>query len=328
MAMKAKVLSGVLLAAVGIAVALLATQGGDTPAERAADAPLQAPVPVPARPQAAPSVEARGTAGAQAPARAAPAAAAPLPPQNVPIAGYLEELKRRAKGGDVRAACRVTFELSRCAMGHGLRRLADDLRGAPLEDGASHHARQSRERRIAALEREAAAHDGNCQGVTEADSEDLVHYALTAAQGGNVRSMVHFAAAPPEPNDRNWTAWRENAATFVTRAVEAGDPAAVVLAGHMHMVPRMGHQVLPLDPVRGLAHYYALARFASPGYRTMINASISSFSSQFDVTESQRQEAMALAAEIEARIVRGGRANEGVDFRGGSGIFNDSLHCE
>jgi hypothetical protein len=337
MTRKRKILLGVTLA-IGVAVALFVIRGGNTVPGRMVVAAAQKLMPPSATPPTSPSARALATTPSRSPTLIAPTVAAahpPLPLQNVPIAPYFEELKRRADAGEPAAACRLSFEVARCEMRPALRHMASSLGKLHKDDNRSEQVRASLERQLTEIQDQISSVEATCKDVPDLNAEDLWRYALVAAQSGNVRAMVHFASFPPGLSSDNmlgqmegWMAWRANVADFVTGAVEAGDPSAVELAAHMHLVPRLGYQVLPLDPVRGLAHYYALQQYANPGYRRMLQQNIEYISQRFNLTPAQLAEAQARSSEIASKMARAGRTAESVDFRKGSGYIKDAAHCE
>jgi hypothetical protein len=142
------------------------------------------------RPDAASSATER----AVAPARAA----LPLPPPDAPLAEVIEELEARARGGDARAACRLSKALGRChdlnLRGMGTR--SDDQIAGMLAFANQPPEQQARELQRLMTERDVAVMlESVCAGIDRSRSRRAVVYAVQAALAGEIDSIRAVATA-------------------------------------------------------------------------------------------------------------------------------------
>jgi hypothetical protein len=210
------------------------------------------------------------SAGASNALRAAPSSAArpalPLPPPGAPLAGILDDLERRARAGDARAACRLAAEIGRCA---GLARrqaLPTPLQypaaspgGNPVDDKQLERYVDFAARQQLELERDETV----CAGVPRERLRDATPWLLAAARGGNTAAMVVYVSGM-------WTAvdpyalrhadvlaaYSREAERMALALVEAGSPELVRSLG-MAYAGGAAHgalgSVVEPDPVRGHA---------------------------------------------------------------------------
>lgn len=254
-----------------------------------------------------------------------------LPAPQTPLRLIFDDLKRLSEAGDVRATCRLAFEVDRCARLPAMRKSAQEQRllaketlmkllgGRLLESADRLDDRIRRD--------EAACEDFSLEGVPEG-----WRYQLAAAQAGHEPSMIRFVGgsslfapnrAPLEALD-GWIAYRDNAAGWFATALQAGDPAAFELAAHAHMRGDfLGMVLVPKDPVRGAAYYQVLAERAAPEY--MEQAQGNARHAQARLSPEQLRESQEQAAKLRTQI----RAAPGtVDFSRGSYGKDDGSHCE
>ena len=194
------------------------------------------------------------------------ARALPLPPADAPLATILDDLERRARAGDARAACRLAAEIGRCA---ALPRRLASVNPAPqvtvppgnnpadarqIERYIDFAARQQIE-----LERDQAL----CAGVPRERLRDASPWLLAAARGGNPTAIAVFASGFWTLTDpyalrhaEVLAAYSREAERMALSLVEAGSPEMVrplgmAYAGEDPNVA-IGGLVEP-DPVRGHA---------------------------------------------------------------------------
>lgn len=199
----------------------------------------------------------------------APAAALALPPLDMPLAGILADLEKRALAGDARAACRLAAELSRCATLPRRRETASMFDPATMA-GAADLPAQDRERQIDmaarmeyAVERDAT----RCVGIDREKSRQAPAWLYRAARAGHLPSMSAFAGGAwlDDPavvhHPALVEAYRTEAAAMAEAALAAGDRGMLLALGSAFagaaMRSRLAEVVEP-DPVRG----HALLRLA------------------------------------------------------------------
>jgi hypothetical protein len=213
-------------------------------------------------------------APASTPSRTAPPALvpafAPLPPLNTPVAQIVDDLERQARAGDMRAACRVAFELQRC---HDLRALQSSIStfrdlaerpGVGAELARRYNAMAERDQ-VRFLEGQR-----RCEGVTTARAQDAWRYLLQAARAGHGPSMARFASrrafsdADPVAALDGLIAFRNEGPAFLARAAEAGYPEAYEQLAFAYVTGLDLGLGIPHDALRGVAYYTALMRVATP----------------------------------------------------------------
>ncbi|WP_440224976.1 hypothetical protein ACQQ2N_06970 [Dokdonella sp. MW10] len=223
-----------------------------------------------------------------APSRVAKAATFPaLPPADVAIAPWIDDLTARARRGDTGAAMRLATDLLRCE-GWRPSETVDTLPGlagagpAPLfplpgqgpwisavdapvrsfKDTTELHARAAKRSRQTILDRV-------CPGLDDTMTSQAGAWLLHAARLGDTDAMVCYAMSPdafarPVLSDRwvQWTKrWRTEALPMMMRAYEAGDPRALEALGWAYGSARVhGLAMTPFaalvepDPVRGTVY--------------------------------------------------------------------------
>jgi len=263
-----------------------------------------------------------------------PRASTPQPLQPLPkirsrLVDIHDELRQRALNGDVRAACRLAFELQRCAslpsrrfMLDGTRQRAADEKDAGMRAGYA--------KALAFWGGLVEQAESTCEGFPPQETSSAWKWELAAAQAGYPPSMARFvsgvnAGAFGREGARHdgWNAYRDHAAEFLQRAVDAGEPVAFELAMHAHRRGQLhGVPLVPQDPVRAAAFSIALQRAASAEY-----------AAYFDLAETARElgaeryaEAQRLSQALSARLARVPPGS--VDFTNGTQGRDDGSHCE
>ena len=314
--------AGVLLAVAGLAL-LFAQREDPPPAAQETRADGSPAVPArdgaPTEPAGAADRDAstrrEGLAATTAAAPVAGAVPLPLPPQDTPLASVLDDLERRARAGEARAACRLASELSRCTMlqrRREFRAMVDPSGGGP--------ARGSRleEWRIdatARLELQIERDEAVCAGIDRQQSRQSIQWLHRAASAGHVPSMASFATGAWMVFEPGFVhqpelvaAYARDAASMATRAVEAGDtrlllPLGLAYAGRSGMAAPLGELVEP-DPAkaRALLALAAETPAADGGRRGQRRANVGErVLAELDATLDPAQRA---AAEAEAARLR------------------------
>ena len=210
--------------------------------------------------------------------------ARPLPAREMPLHDIMAELADLAANGNVRAACRLAAEMSRCRDIPKLRVQAAELRaeGARMAEGSAELRRNVAWQRDVTDLADAAARA--CAGISAADTKDAWRYLLAAAEGGHTPSMTRFVAAPPLDASNfmldmeGWQAYWKSAPRLLEAAVGRGDPRALYLYAvglrGWSLTPGGGLN-LPRDPERSAGAQLALIEIANdaskPGLRRQLD---------------------------------------------------------
>jgi hypothetical protein len=208
------------------------------PVERAEPAPTPAPAPAsvavaPAAP-AAPTGAAPVAPPSPAPARKLTLADLVQPPRDTPVKDVFRQLADAANQGVPQAACRLGFELIRCArVRNGLLALDTAQKAAAAAPKDSREAQNLA--RDASMMAEALARDRQaCTGVGDAATTDGWRYVYIAATGGSTTAMTRFVRDPgiggppgtPEYEEA-WAAYKRDAPQFLADAIRNGDVRAL-----------------------------------------------------------------------------------------------------
>ncbi|WP_454260520.1 hypothetical protein [Pseudoxanthomonas mexicana] len=205
------------------------------------------PTPAPAGDATLPGTSAASTAKPSVqPTATARAPSGPLPPLDTPLRDALPELRRRADAGEADAACRLAAEMDHCdSVRQRLEQTANVLtysanaaeRGPAPSPEAEARRRAMREAMVKRSE-QLLQESTHCEGVPAFAAGERVRYWRSAALGGSVPAMRHYAMGSPfrrEDMLSNLEAlrvYRQEAETIALRAVEAGDFAVTMtLAG-------------------------------------------------------------------------------------------------
>ena len=186
-------------------------------------------------------------------------------------------LKAQANAGDIAAACRMAFELQRCA-GMSLRQkgLLEMRRQAyELEERSPQRIKLE-----AAIETRAAELEeirGACEGVDPIEAREGWRYLLQAANAGHLPSMLRFShgfglswSGRPLDDLDQWTAYRDNMPAILERLVATGRPEAYAAAAKLYGTAPFGQSPLGRDPVKSLAFKLAIVRASSAGQERAI----------------------------------------------------------
>lgn len=231
-------------------------------------APAPPASPGPAAPNAPSTVEGKSTPPAAAPAPATP------PPGEITLrrasetalADIAPGLQARADAGDAQAACRLGVDMLRCQF----LSLLDDAQIERLADQERSHAEKGKLDQANAAAMALLRHvelQRTCAGI----DPDLIargaHYLRQAALAGEPDAVVRYATGgtfritgsnayitTPE-----FDQWRREAPAMIRRALEAGQPGAVLLMLESHSTRYFLPWVTPHDP-DGAEASLALAR--------------------------------------------------------------------
>lgn len=160
----------------------------------------------------------------------------PLPAQDRPFAETREELERRAREGESRAACRLAAEHMRCLqVAHRTALLAEHIGGQQAaierieEPTARATAQSAFTRHLASQEAELESMGRHCDGVTPASPDELVAHWRRAAHAGHLPALRQYASG----NAFRWremldqlpalAQYRVEAETLARRGAAAGD---------------------------------------------------------------------------------------------------------
>ncbi|SDQ84833.1 hypothetical protein SAMN05428982_2186 [Pseudoxanthomonas sp. CF385] len=281
------------------------TQSPDTRASETSDSPTREATPADS---AAPSRPL--TAGSRPPNR-------PLPDAARPLREVVADLRARADAGEPDAACRLAAEMEYCdRIATQLSSISEAMRssnvrlppGTAMTPELQATIRQTQQAVAAGAERmlEESAH---CEGVPAISAHQRLQYWRTAALGGNVVAMRHYAVGnafrmnETLENLDSLRVYQREAETFAKRAVAQGDlPTVLALAAaHNPAQPGRRHllaQAVTPDRSQALALYlYAQslmrdeARFATP--RSFIDQTVRNLEQDLDAASLARARAEA-----------------------------------
>lgn len=233
--------------------------GGESARARTARDTIQVPASN-AKPQHAPRSDAPTAADTVA-NELQPNRDAPLPAADAPLGPHMDELRRRARAGDARAACRLAMQLDACARLPMLERFSDAaIAAAVVSPAAAEQDGQSQpwEASVRRLRR-------TCANVTPVDDSEAFRWQMQAASAGQPE-MLYRAAAHPALSRGDilehvpeWRLWREHALDFLSRAIAAGDARAVMMMPEAFGPETDRPRIAPTDPLR----QYLYARLRS-----------------------------------------------------------------
>ncbi|MBD9468221.1 hypothetical protein [Pseudoxanthomonas sp. PXM01] len=275
-----------------------------------------------------PATRASDTAGAAPTAQANPATPdraagkprppnRPLPDLQLPLRDVLPDLRARANAGEPDAACRLAAEMEYCdRIATQLSSLSEAMKstnvrlpqGTRMTPELQATVRQTQQAMAAGAERmlQESAH---CEGVPAVSANQRLQYWRTAASGGNVVAMRHYAVGNAFrmnemlQNLDNLRIYQREAETFAKRAVAEGDLSTVLAlaAAHNPAQPGQRHllaQAVTPDRSQALALYlYAQSlmrddeRFATP--RTFIEQTVRNLEQDLDAPALARARAQA-----------------------------------
>jgi hypothetical protein len=243
-------------------------------------------------------------------------------------------LKVMADSGDVRAACRLAFELDRCSRSKQVENVASNLefnlgkldQKSPAYEGKLWLAKNARG--------EANIANSVCRGFTESNSDEGWKYALQAAQFGSPEMRVRYVRQQsasldnldPTATAEGWVAYRQNAPALLQRAIDEGSPEAFEFAAYSHLRDASRWRLVPRNNVAGLSYYIALLTVASPEYKRMLEQNIEWTISDKRTTDVEVAQARTAASSLVPKLVR--VSPNSVDFSKGTFPNNNGSQCE
>ena len=253
----------------------------------------------------------------------------PLPAPGTPLRTALATMKAQAAEGDAAAACRIAFELDRCAKLPMLRKSpAFWSQGLERRTGKS---REEGQWHVENSRRRLAEAETACEGLPADELAWTFDYALAAALAGNREARWLVSGLPvgldvqrPERTLEGWARWRAHIAAIMSAGIDAGDPRVMRMASRAYTEVTWGYRVFPEDPVRAVALQFAIDRAASDAYRgTEANNGLF-IARQSALEPAQVDEARRLAATLSVAQAPEG----GVDWRRGMNPSADGTACE
>lgn len=257
-----------------------------------------------------------------------------LPPENTPLVNILDGLQRSAAEGNISAACRLAFELDRCGEAAELEKAASNLeiaiaKLAPTAPGYTTRVTQSK-----ALTARATTAVKVCDGVSSAKTVDAWQYALVAAQGGHVPSMLRYVrrfgngldSNDPAATAEGWVAFKQLAPSMLQSAIDQGSPEAFEFAAFMHLKENARWRLVPYDPIKGIAYYEALKLYAAPAYLETLDRNIQYFVEARKLTSENIGAAHAESVALSNKLAKLSKGS--FDFTKGVVMSEDGSHCK
>lgn len=252
---------------------------------------------------------------------------APLPSADEPFAQHLDELRRRARGGDAPAACRLGMELYHCAHLDGARAaLAAELADAAGDDPAQRGGVESFQKAVQQMEM-------RCRGVAPLDPLEAFHAQVAAARGGVVQAQLQLAVFPPLDeidvidHPEVWREWREAALPALESALAAGDPRAAWKLASAYDRPFSAPftpRLAPADPFRAYTYRRLVTLIVQrSGASNLQNEASDEEKAGATLTEAQRTAAAAEAQRLFDRYFTALAPNANTSLNG-----NDFAACE
>jgi hypothetical protein len=296
------------LAIVAIIIAMLIRAGVASESRTAA--------PAPSGPGAAANgAAANGSASSPSPKAPAPrislssasanSSAKALPAVGRPLVEIRKELEEMVRAGDARAACRLGYEIDRCA-NLPTERMAPDFWRSNLEKSAPGTPQYDGLRRMLDYSQASlAVAESTCAGFEVPEGTPAWDYTLAAALAGNRQAIWNAVFFPmgldfsrPENTLEGWTQWRQYAPGLITAGIQAGDPRVFSIASRDYYMPSFGAQLFDRDPVRSAALLMAILPSAAPAYRPTMERDIAFLVDYLKLSPQDQEAARALAATL------------------------------
>lgn len=251
------------------------------------------------------AVAAPSTVAARRPANRQPPATLPvditseaLPPAGTPLRDIYPALTARWEAGDVRAGCRLSFELNRCRLLPDLRESVEQqiARAANAAPGAEKNFET-----IARLQRYEAQHASLCDGFDVHQAPPAWQILRRAADAGHLPSMLRFAIQPPMSERafvqdlEGWKAYDQSAARLLQAAVRRGSPEA---AYYLHLAysdfPMPGGaRIVAPDPMEALTYAHVAQASSDEASTRKLQARIDKLERSLDASASSAAKARA-----------------------------------
>lgn len=206
-------------------------------------------------------------AGTSAAMASQPAASAPLPADDLPLAQRIPDLQALADAGHRRAACRLGMELLRCTQLRNwldvTAKNADKAEASLAGQGMLGAANVLAEQRLWQIQ-----HMAQCEKLPESLRSQGPKYLRAAALAGDPAAMLAYAEGVHFPQDGRGLAvgadfdrWRQDAPRMLQAAMRTGNPQA---AWSLHMAyqndqgPTAG--LVPNDPYLAFVYHLLVVR--------------------------------------------------------------------
>lgn len=191
---------------------------------------------------------------------------APLPPADSAVVDIFDALQDRARGGDLRASCRLALELQRCSTARVTEQTASNIEG---EIARAERTPDNAVNQLARMQSTAQQQGRGCAGLDESHFRHAFDLQLqTALRDPTAR--LWFALNPAlDPwnfvNDlERWTVYRQHAMPWLEEAAARGEPAALIALARVHGDLRRVGPPWPrfriADPERFLVYAELMAR--------------------------------------------------------------------
>ena len=192
----------------------------------------------------------------------------PLPPVDRPVAAIFDELKKRADQGDALASCRLAVELLECRQVEqlaqsGYLQNSESAENALADAGMSAHADS-----MAAMQMKHLESVNRCAGINESQRKLAGQLLAQAAEAGVGEAMIRYAegqvldtrnSAFGMFQDKAFDEWRRDAPRFLHKALQGGEPSAVLILMTAYSDDNsLIGGLIPDDPIQ--AHTYRLLR--------------------------------------------------------------------
>jgi len=254
---------------------------------------------------------------------------------NAPLKDIADELRDRARQGDPQAACRLAFEMDRCARLPERRRFAAEIRQHSTDASKDDDMRRRMDTSADFFEGFVRRDEPVCSGVETGALRGGWRYLLQAAQAGHVPSMVRFAGGwtltvgggSPGENLDGWNALRDLGPSFLQAGIDGGFAEAFEQARFAHMRGDLFGIPFPKDPRLSVAYSLALARAGTPGERERSEPSARHVAREAGLSDEDYARADVLAATLAQKIIARSGAGT-VDFTRGTYAKDDGSHCE
>ena len=245
-----------------------------------------------------------------------------LPPPGTPLAVVFDELAEAADAGHTPSACRLAWDLARCAHLPAMASLPQMLldRAAEADGGSRDEAAGIA--RLARVEDLVGQDQAVCAGLSTERREEAPHRMYQAAKLGHAPSMARFALWPPFGESLTFDdadlalAHRRHAMDFLRKSAARGEPTGLwglFITCHSGEIRTLhGTVEVGQDPVCALATASALRRFADPATLAEADEAIRETSLALDASD--RASAHAMARRYDAIY----RDQPQYDFAGGA----------
>ncbi len=253
----------------------------------------------------------------------------------VPIAGHISPLKVSSIGGDIKATCRLGFELDRCSLSTALDRSATyfEKRAAAMDTDDPSKSRRANFANT--IRKQADQAKRVCVGVSKKDADDGWRYTLLAAKKGHQQAAIRYVmqvgaglnlAELTDSNDA-WLSYKENAPILFSDALTGGSAQAqaYVYAAFNHLSERPGWRILPFDPIKGVAYYETLKIYASSPYKEVLDRNIEYSIKTKNMSASDLEQVSKYSRELAAKLVN--IPIGGIDFVYGVAPSENAAYC-